>query len=102
MNEDSKRYDTVEELFAAQKAKRAPPPSACVLGYSEEQREACACAAFAKESEAEGLLREWFYANAFFDMDDWTKRTRDFFEDRDHEAEIENNPPPGKDMAGPL
>ena len=25
MNEDSKRYDTVEELFAAQKANRTPP-----------------------------------------------------------------------------
>ena len=58
-----------------------------------------ACAAFSRESEAENLLREWFYADAFFKMDDWNKRTRDFFEDRDHEAELESNPQLGKDMA---
>jgi hypothetical protein len=81
MNEDAKQYDTVEELFAAQKAKMTPPSAVCMLGYSDEQREACACAAFARESEAEGLLREWFYANTDFDQE---------------------SQPPGKDMAGPL
>jgi hypothetical protein len=40
-----------------------------------------------KATEAEGLLREWFYANADFDMDAWNKRTRDFFEDRDQGPE---------------
>ena len=102
MNEDSKRYDSVEDLFAAHKAKRMPPPAVCVLGYSEEKLKACACAAFSREGEAESLLREWFYANAFFKMDDWNKRTRAFFEDCDYEAELEANPPLSKDMAGPL